>query len=288
MVTRSEEFERTFATWADARAPELQRTAHLLTGDVRTARALVETALAALLTATPADEADLDQLALRVLVAELLAGRAAALDRDLELLDPRQALVWDFLSTLSPARRAAVVLRLHRHLDHGEIAGLVGGTPGSVAASVTAALDDLAGLLGVSAEEAEATATAALAARAGTTPIVPTSVESVRAVARRRRSRRTRGGLLLAGAALVVVVLPVAALSGGGLPTPAPAEPAPADAPGYAPEDRVPPPWVLPRGRGDRTLRVDIETRCASPSDEEFRSTTTIRAGCRTFVIKPR
>lgn len=291
MASRSEVFEPVFATWVDARGPELQRTAHLMSGDVGTARALVEAALTALLTVTPADEAELDPLALRVLVAGLLAGRAGALDRDVEeTLDPRQALVWDFLSTLSPAQRATLVLHLHRQLDPGEISRIVGGTPASVADGVTAALEDLAGLMRVSAAEAETTATAALAARAEATPIVPTSVESVRAVARLRRSRRTRGGLLLAGAALVVVATPVVALSGEGLPapSPAPAEPTPADAPGYAPEDRVPPPWVLPPGQSGLTFRVDIETRCASPSDEEFRSITTIRSGCRTVVIKPR
>ena len=134
MASRSEVFEPVFATWVDARGPELQRTAHLMSGDVGTARALVEAALAALLTVTPADEAELDPLALRVLVAGLLAGRAGALDRDVEeTLDPRQALVWDFLSTLSPAQRATLVLHLHRQLDPGEISRIVGGTPASVA-----------------------------------------------------------------------------------------------------------------------------------------------------------
>ena len=292
VTANAERQEATFATWADAREPELQRTAHLLTGDLRTARAVVESALVSVLaSATREDPEDLDPVALRALVAEVLADRTSTLDHDVgDGVDPRQALVWDFLSTLSPARRAALVLRLYRHLGAGEVAGLLGGSPDSVADEVAAALDDLAGMLGLPAAEADREARRALAERAEATPIVPTSLDTVRAHGRRRRSRRTRGGLLLAGAALVAVAVPVAALSGGGLPAPppdpVPAEPTPADAPSYAPEDRVPPPWVLPAG--SQTFRIDLQTRCSAPADEEFRSITTIRSGCRTFVIKPR
>lgn len=293
MATRSEDPEGTFTAWTAAREPELQRTAHLLTGDLGTARAHVESALAAALGADSSggagrDGADRDAVALHALVGEVLGGRGAGLDREAgDVGDPRQELVWDFLSTFSPAHRAALVLRLHRQLGDVEIAGLVGSTPAAVADDLAGALDDLAALLRAPTAEAVLTARSALATRADATPVVPTPMESVRAVARRRRTRRTRGGLVVATAALVVVGVPVAALSGGGLPDPPPAEPAPGEGPGegpdHGPEDRVPPPWVLPPS--SQELRVDLRTECSSASDEEFRSTTTIRAGCRTFVI---
>ena len=292
MATRAEHLDATFEAWADAREPELQRTAHLLTGNLATARAHIESALAVVLGAGRLDEAELDPLALRALVAELVSGRspaaAEAIPAGVEVTldhddDARHPLVWDFLATLTPTRRAALVLRLHRGLDDEEVAALVGGTTTSVADHVSVALDDLADLLALTPDETEALAVTTLRARADGTAVAPTPIASVRAITQRRRSRRTRGGLLLAAAALVVVGVPVAALSGGGLPTPpGPAEPTPGEKPDFGPGERVPPPWVLPPG--SQVFRQDLETRCANPEDEEFRSTTTIRSGCRTIV----
>lgn len=296
MATPAEHLDATFERWADAREPELQRTAHLLTGELATARAHVESALAVVLGAGPLDEAELDPLALRALIAEIASGRAPAaadavptgvevtLDRDDALpQDARHPLVWDFLATLAPAHRAALVLRLHRGLDDEEIAELVGSTPTAVADEVTTALHDLAALLELTPDAAGALAATTLCARADDTAVSPTPIESVREVTRRRRTRRTRGGLLLAAAALVVVGVPVAALSGGGLPAPpAPVDTTPGEDPDFGPGDRVPPPWVLPPG--SQVFRQDLETRCSNPEDEEFRSTTTIRSGCRTVV----
>ena len=78
MAMRAERLQAGFEAWVDAREPELQRTAHLLTGDLATARAHVESVLAVLLGAARQDEADLDPLALRTLVAAIVSGRAPA------------------------------------------------------------------------------------------------------------------------------------------------------------------------------------------------------------------
>jgi len=300
MSARPDDLDATFRTWSDAREPELQRTAYLFTGDVATARGHVRSALAAVLSARVLDRSDLEPLALRALAAAAAAGSGRAAGHEVHddgvafLLEPgtddrdqhgeeRRRVVWDFLATLQPAPRAAVVLRLHRLFDDPEIAEVVGGSPRSVDAEIATVLSDLAHLLSVPAAEAQALAVTTLRLRAAATPVTPTPYDAVRATARRARRRRTRAGALLAAAAVLAVVVPVAALSGGGLPTPpVPSEPTPSRSSGIEPEDRVPPPWVL--APGVQLFKVELDLRCASPADEEFRSTTVIRAKCRTIV----
>ena len=100
--------------------------------------------------------------------------------------------------------------------------------------------------------------------------------------------------MLLAAAAVAAVAVPTLALTGGGLPGPT-VPPEPAQTPAVGSGDRqardtFPPPWVLlPEVRRQRiggTTRVQLETNCANPADEEFRSLTIIRARCRTEVIE--
>ncbi|MGI8645637.1 MAG: hypothetical protein ACR2JD_04890 [Nocardioides sp.] len=299
MRRRPDHHETAFRAWCAAREPELQRTAHLLTGDLAAVRVHVREVLAVALAACATGEADLDPLARRALVAAVVSGSAAGVTDETGVAftraegtatDPRQLVVWDFLSTLGRARRAAVVLRLNGRYDDETAAEMLGVAAPAVATDADAAIDDLAALLALPPTEAESLAVATLDARAETTPVAHTPYAAVRDVARRRRLRRTRAGALLGAAALVAVVVPVSAFSGGGLPTaPDPAspesanpEPSPGGFDGFEPDDRVPPPWVL--APGAQSLTFTLKTKCTSPRDEDFRSITMIPAGCRTLV----
>ena len=116
MTARADDLATTFRTWSASREVTLQRTAYLLTGDVPAARLRVRDALAAALATEPAGPDDLDTAALRA----LLAGGSAT-GSDLVLahsddvgIDPRQRVVWDYLSTLGRAERAGARARLPR------------------------------------------------------------------------------------------------------------------------------------------------------------------------------
>jgi hypothetical protein len=291
MTARAEDLATTFRTWSASREVTLQRSAYLLTGDVPAARLRVRDALATALATGPAGPDDLDTAALRA----LLAGGSAT-GSDLVLAhsddvgtDPRQRVVWDYLSTLGRAERAVLVLGFHRGLDESDTAALLGLTVAETSGRADAALEDLGGLLHLPRVETEALLRATLEARAAGLRVVPLTYSQVTAVSRGRRTRRFRTAALLACGAAATVLVAAAALSGGGLPpppTPAPAPPSPGQSSGFLPGDMVPPPWVLPPGANE--LRVDLETRCSSPADEEFRSVTTIQSGCRTYVVKSR
>ncbi len=290
MTARAEDLATTFRTWSASREVTLQRTAYLLTGDVPAARLRVRDALAAALATEPTGPDDLDTAALRA----LLAGGPAT-GSDLVLAhsddggtDPRQRVVWDYLSTLGPAERSVLVLGFHGGLDESATAALLGLAVAVASGRADAALEDLGGLLHLPRVETEALLRATLEARAAGLRVVPLTYSQVMAVSRGRRTRRFRTAALLACGAAAAVLVAAAALSGGGLPPPAPgpAPPSPGQSSRFLPGDMVPPPWVLPPGANE--LRVDLETRCSSPADEEFRSVTTIQSGCRTYVLKNR
>ncbi len=95
---------------------------------------------------------------------------------------------------------------------------------------------------------------------------------------------------------MAAIAVPTFVLTGGGLPGPAD-PPRPTQTPAVGAGERparepFPPPWVLPpdvrRQLIGGTTRVQLETNCANPADEEFRSLTVIRARCRTEVIEQR
>ena len=289
MATRADDLATTYRTWAASREVALHRTAYLLTGDLPTARREVRDALAAALADRPADPAELDTAAFRA----LLSGRASTgsglvlAESDDPGVDQHQRVVWDYLSTLDRADRAGLVLGFHAGLDEDATATVLGLDGPEVAERTDAALEDLGGLLHLPRPDTEVLFRQTLETRAGSTRVVPLTYSSVTAVSRRRRARGLRTAALVAAGVAAAVLVPVAALSGGTLPAPpAPAPPSPGQSSLIEPDDRVPPPWVLPPGAD--TQRVDLETRCSDPADEEFRSVTTIQSGCRTYVVTNR
>jgi hypothetical protein len=290
MTTRADDLATTFRTWSQTREVALHRTAYLLTGDLATARARVRDALASALATGPADQAELDAAALRA----LLSGRATAGEEGLSVSpdedldpDPLRRIVWDYLSTVDRSGRAALVLGFYTGLDDAAAADLLGLRAVEVAAHADAVLDDLGPLLGLPRADTEAQLRGTLETHAAALRVVPLTYSTVAGVARGRRARRVGILALVAAGALAAVLILVAGLSGGGLPSPAPLPVrGPDQSSGFGPADRVPPPWVLPPGAQE--LRVDLETRCSAPSDQEFRSITTIQSGCRTYVVADR
>jgi hypothetical protein len=295
MSTRAGRPGATSWWWVDAREPELQRLAHLLTGDLGQARARVVDALAAALTVQHADEADRDAAALHALVTAVASGhppRAVPTSTAIEVVydpdaddtvDERHQAVWDWMAGLSPIRRCALVLGRYRRLDEAQVAELIGTTSQHAADEIEEAILDAADLLGASGTDADEVVATTLRVWAATTPYSPTPVEAVRDGVRRLRGRRARISLVAlaaTGAATVVVAL----LGSSGPLTPArPSSGTPSPIANYEPDpEQVPPPWVLLPG--NRTLRVELDTECSTDADEEFRSSTVIRARCRTIV----
>jgi RNA polymerase sigma-70 factor (sigma-E family) len=152
--TRDVEFE----SWLVAREPALQRTAHLLTGDVHTAQDLVQTTLAKLYLAWDRIQGpgSVDAYARRILVnehrsawrrpvrrRELVTGEVpdrVAPDRG---YDGTREAVWAFVGTLPPKQRAVVVLRFYEQLTEAEIADLMGISVGTVKSQSSRALASL-------------------------------------------------------------------------------------------------------------------------------------------------
>ena len=257
-----------FATWLEAREPALRRAVHALTGDAGSTRTLVRDAAVAAATSGHTDPSRLEEAALARVASGLPPTPA----------DTGEPVIWDYLSSLEPRDRIDAVLAL---LDEEPGASRVVG--------------ELAGLLFVDQAVARSRLVDALATQAAGSPPARTTYADVVSVLRRRRAR-TRVGTLLAAAAVAAIAVPTYALTGGGLPGPAD-PPRPTQTPAVGAGERparepFPPPWVLPpdvrRQLIGGTTRVQLETNCANPADEEFRSLTVIRARCRTDVIERR
>jgi len=149
--TRDVEFEQ----WLTAREPALQRTAHLLTGDVHTAQDLVQETLGKLYLAWDRihDPNRVDAYARRILVNEHRTAwrrpfrRREQVTDDLpdrpvvaaEYDDRRDAL-WRIVCGLPPRQRAVVVLRFYEQLTEVEVADLMGISEGTVKSQSSRAL----------------------------------------------------------------------------------------------------------------------------------------------------
>jgi RNA polymerase sigma-70 factor (sigma-E family) len=136
-----------FEDWLSAREPSLQRTAHLLTGDVHSAKDLVQNTLAKLYLAwdrvRTAD--NIDAYARRVLLNEHRAAWRRPVTRREQVTDsvPERPLlvseydgsreaVWRFVCSLPPKQRTVLVLRFYEQLTEAEIADLMGISVGTV------------------------------------------------------------------------------------------------------------------------------------------------------------
>ncbi len=145
-----------FESWLAAREGALQRTAHLLTGDVHAAQDLVQTTLAKLYRGWDRirDVGNLDAYARQMLVNEYRtawrrpARRAEHLVEavpDLPAPEPpsydgsREA-VWRFVCSLPPKQRTVLVLRFYEQLTEAEIAQLMGISVGTVKSQSSRAL----------------------------------------------------------------------------------------------------------------------------------------------------
>jgi RNA polymerase sigma-70 factor (sigma-E family) len=148
-----------FEAWLVAREPTLQRTAHLLTGDVHTAQDLVQNTLAKLyLRWEQVRRADnLDAYARKALLNEFrsawrrpvrTAEHVVATVPDGPALeapayDGSSAAVWRFVCTLPPKQRAVIVLRFYEQLTEAEIADLMGISVGTVKSQSSRAIASL-------------------------------------------------------------------------------------------------------------------------------------------------
>jgi len=152
--TRDAEFE----SWLVAREPALQRTAHLLTGDVHTAQDLVQVTLAKLYLAWDRiqDRGNVDAYARKILLNEHRTAWRRPVRRREQVTDQipdRPALeqsydgqreaVWAFVASLPPRQRAVVVLRFYEQLTEPEIADLLGISLGTVKSQSSRALASL-------------------------------------------------------------------------------------------------------------------------------------------------
>jgi RNA polymerase sigma-70 factor (sigma-E family) len=149
--SRDSEFE----SWLVAREPALQRTAHLLTGDVHTSQDLVQVTLAKLYLAWDRiqDRGNVDAYARKILVNEHRTAwrrparrREQVTDRipDRSVTEPsydgQREAVWAFVASLPPRQRAVVVLRFYEQLTEPEIADLLGISLGTVKSQSSRAL----------------------------------------------------------------------------------------------------------------------------------------------------
>ena len=156
MEIRRRSGDRDFESWLAAREPALQRTAHLLTGDVHTAQDLVQTTLARLyLRWDHVSRADnIDAYARKALVNEFrTAWRRPVhrVEKIVELVpdepapasaeyDGNREAVWRLVCSLPPKQRAVVVLRFYEQLTEVEIAELMGISVGTVKSQSSRAL----------------------------------------------------------------------------------------------------------------------------------------------------
>jgi RNA polymerase sigma-70 factor (sigma-E family) len=144
-----------FEAWLVAREPALQRTAHLLTGDVHSAQDLVQNTLAKLYLSWDRiqDRGSVDAYARRILVNEQrTAWRRPVRRREqvtdvvpdrpapYEEYDGHRDAVWRFVCSLPPKQRAVVVLRFYEQLTEPEIAELMGISLGTVKSQSSRAL----------------------------------------------------------------------------------------------------------------------------------------------------
>ena len=151
--------DRDFEAWLAAREPALQRTAHLLTGDVHSAQDLVQNTLARLyLRWEQVRSADnVDAYARKVLLNEFRTAwrrKLRRVEQIVELVPDRPApdtatydgsreAVWRFVCSLPPKQRAVVVLRFYEQLTEAEIADLMGISVGTVKSQSSRALTAL-------------------------------------------------------------------------------------------------------------------------------------------------
>lgn len=148
-----------FTSWLTAREPALQRTAHLLTGDVHSAQDLVQTTLAKLYLKWEhvRNAGNVDAYARKVLVNEYRtawrrpvrrAEKVVELVPDVPAPEPpaydgSHEAVWRFVCSLPPKQRAVVVLRFYEELTEAEIADLMGISIGTVKSQSSRAIATL-------------------------------------------------------------------------------------------------------------------------------------------------
>ena len=151
--------DRDFEAWLAAREPALQRTAHLLTGDVHSAQDLVQNTLARLyIRWDQVRSADnVDAYARKVLLNEFRTAWRRPLRRVEQVVelvpdapapaspeyDGNREAVWRFVCSLPPKQRAVVVLRFYEQLTEAEIAELMGISVGTVKSQASRALASL-------------------------------------------------------------------------------------------------------------------------------------------------
>jgi DNA-directed RNA polymerase specialized sigma24 family protein len=206
-----------FDTWLVAREPELQRLAHVLTGDPAAGTELARQALSRLLRAwRRIDPLDADDEALTLLVqahrrtwmSEPTAPPSAA--RPILGEDRAAALAWEVWRSQPAQRRAVATLVELVELTPRETAEVVRLSPGAVEEELRATRSAVEGRLAPhrtqrwAQEDAGSLLRRTLRQRSEETPIDPTPPALLRQARRELRARRRRQGL--AAAAVVAVV----------------------------------------------------------------------------------
>ena len=221
-----------FDGWLPDGEGALQRTAHLLSGNVFAAQDLVQNTLARLYREWDRipDLDHVDAYARRALVDEFRTawrrpGRRGELlvevvpDRpapDSPSYDEGRETVWGFVCSLPPQQRIVVVLRFYEHLTESEIAEMVGRSVSAVASRSSSALASLRALPDhpdVTDDDrtsgpmsAASLLTRTLKEVVETTDYPSTSTATVAARSRALGRARRRATALLTAAAAVVVV----------------------------------------------------------------------------------
>jgi RNA polymerase sigma-70 factor (sigma-E family) len=152
-----------FESWLAARAGSLQRTAHLLTGDVHSGQDLLQTTLAKLFRGWDRIRRvdNVDAYARKALVNEYRSSwrrPVRRLEQVVETVPDRPApespayddtreAVWRFVCSLPPRQRTVVVLRFYEQLTEAEIADVMGISVGTVKSQSSRAIASLRALL---------------------------------------------------------------------------------------------------------------------------------------------
>jgi RNA polymerase sigma-70 factor (sigma-E family) len=152
-----------FESWLVSREGALQRTAHLLTGDVHAAQDLVQATLTKLYLRWDHVQRvqNLDAYARQALVNEFRTAWRRPVRRmeqvvevvpdrpgeDSPAYDGEREAVWRFVRSLPPRQRTVLVLRFYEQLSEAEVAEVMGISVGTVKSQSSRAIATLRAIL---------------------------------------------------------------------------------------------------------------------------------------------
>jgi RNA polymerase sigma-70 factor (sigma-E family) len=151
--------QQDFESWLVSREGALQRTAHLLTGDVHAAQDLVQATLTKLYRRWDRVQRvqNIDAYARKALVNEFRTAWRRPVRRmeqvveavpdrpgpDSPAYDGEREAVWRFVRSLPPRQRTVLVLRFYQQLSEAEVAEVMGISVGTVKSQSSRAIASL-------------------------------------------------------------------------------------------------------------------------------------------------